>query len=469
MKRSEYYLPYLTEKQLENGNLEPSFQKITNRLIDFILSKDIAIETGGGEVSVKKHREEIKQEITQLVALKTAGLDPQSEQAHRVRILAKDLVEALLSGTMIKSLHKSDYLSAVALGLELAKEPTLVDRLAISTGFGGSDQKDINLRLPAYILPGINIIENIKTTFSRNNLSEANPTFRIFFAPHAAIRVNGAEMRSDLILKNLGLSYNYLKEYIHCFHPDLEQNVLFQVETPWEEHDELTTLTLNYFSSLLEASEDKSVSGARDVLKSRGHNHGGDSGSNLSLLYAAAHSLFFKDGLNHPGSVFADKSKPLFAISAGGRPERLFNTMRTYLRANSSVEGFLSQMGSSKVELNNWQESVYQARSEYNGTVASTAFHPSDLPLISIPGITTVGSHPVYYESPYDIGIHQTNEAPLVMLQYYREKIKKDESLSGQERSLELDRLKAIEHDIQQVVNDVGSEDQLLTFIETIK
>src|SRR5205809_307384 len=81
----------------------------------------------------------------------------------------------------------NSYLGFVALSLDFAKDPQLLEHLSIQTGFGGSVNPNINLRIPAYAIPAIHMVENIQKVLESRNLPATLPTIRLAFAPHAAI------------------------------------------------------------------------------------------------------------------------------------------------------------------------------------------------------------------------------------------------------------------------------------------
>jgi hypothetical protein len=252
--------------------------------------------------------------------------------------------------------------------------------------------------------------------------------------------------------------------YIAFFHRDVASNIYFEIENPWDQHNSVTEAVLTYFSQLLITSQDENVQRSLSILQKRGKIHGNEDGARLSYVYAAMHSLLFKDSINHPPvNVFDNEEKSVFALSIGGRPERLFNNLRSYIRRNAQMtslsdimtkEGAASSLTntSSRKEVKVLNSSIFPIKPDYLSS-----------PVTSVLAITTVGRTPVYYRTKYDFGIRSYNDSPLSYIASKRKAI--CNNLSGEEKKVELNRLTEVERDIQVIIDDVGSEQILMDFL----
>ena len=163
------YKPHIIEKAKVTGEPTPKpYSKLANQLVNDVFQvnpltkKPITIETGLREIEPQTIRQQLESEIGELVGLKTYGVDPESAEGKRIKTLTRPLLSAFTKNTYIKSLQVDSYLGFVALSLDFAKDPQLLEHLSIQTGFGGSVNPNINLRIPAYAIPAIYMVENIQ-------------------------------------------------------------------------------------------------------------------------------------------------------------------------------------------------------------------------------------------------------------------------------------------------------------------
>lgn len=468
-----FYAPYLTEqRRLSIGDpLRTPFVRLFNQLTNVIFQMDpktrkqITIETGFDEINPNQVRKQLEIETAEVVKLKTADIDPESEDGKRIRLLTRPLLTAFTRNTHIRSVQAESYLGFIGLSLDLARDPGLMEELCIQTGFGGSADCQSNLRLPAYAVPALHMVENIKQICERNNLDVNLPSIRFIFAPYTAIAINGSYMSEQQVLDNTARNINYLKKYIEKFHSSIAGQVRIDIDNPWTEHNETTQIVHKYFSNLLLQSEDQSVRSVLDKLRELGMHHGDEDGQRLACDYAAVHSLIFSDALECPkDNFFSILHKPLMTISIGGRPERFFNVARGFIRKRSSIHHLLNTSPDGILEqLEAYKDSLIESRARYGDTLDPNFIHEGDKPIASVSAITFVGASPVYYATEYDLPVAIMSDKPINLLKQMEIEI--DKKKSGQEKSLAKERLKIIVHDIGVMIADVDGEDQLMDFI----
>ncbi|MBI4065200.1 hypothetical protein HY409_02430 [Candidatus Gottesmanbacteria bacterium] len=448
-----------------NITLDQGFRRVLNQSTDLILQTAILLDTGNGELQVNRVSPTLKAQIAEIFSLTLTGVNPDSDEGKRARAAVRPILECFLLGTQIRSIHQDSYLNLLSTSILLARDPRLFEELTISTGFGGSNDEDTNIRAPSYVIPGIKILENLRELKRKNIIDFELPRLRIFFAPYTAISVNAAEMSSEEVLQHMTRTYEYIYKYIYYFHNKIFPYVYFEFENPWGMHDPITREVIQNYSQLLLDSQDDDVKRALAILYARGIKHGNDNGAKLSHVYAAMHPLLFKDSVYHPKvNVFEDGEKSIFAVSIGGRPERMFNIARAYIRRNGRFHPASTSKETSQTLLCTSESEATAASISYEIFSASPDHALS--PVASTLAITRVGSTPVYYRTRYDLGIRTYSDSPLSYLNYMRDLI--NSQLSGAERSLELKRLNEIERDILVMIGDIGSEDLLMKFLSFI-
>lgn len=462
LKGSHYTVNILRPSEEGGRMMHAGFQKVANRCTDFLLKRAVFLETGEKEIHVNERHSVLKAEIQEVFSVALHGVNPDSDEGQRVKAATRPILEAFLPEPLIRSLHHNSYLNILYTSILLARDPSLFQELTISTGYGGSNDDDTNVRVPAYIIPGLKILESLRGLQQRRIIDFRLPRFRVFFAPHTATVINAAVMNSDDVLQNMERTCKYLSQYVAHFHRDIASYVQFEVENPWTEHDTVTQSLLNHYSQLLIESQEESIIRSLAILRERGVKHGNEEGARRAYVYAAMHPFLFKDSLNHlPINVFAQKDKSIFALSLGGRPERLFNTLRDFIRhvtqRNPLPEEALldsSQRGSDQ------DTPTFPQR----GTIFTRRPTHASSPVVNMMAITSVGRTPVYYRTAYDMGIGGYDNSPIAYLTHMQEVVKS--KLSGRELALELNRLREIEHDIKVLIEDAGSEETLMGFLD---
>ncbi len=471
----EFYRRTIFEKQKTIGETLPKpYVKLANQFVNDIYQinplthKPITIETGNKEIEPRSISKELESKITEIVGLKTSGINPESEEGHRIKLLTRPISTALTTNTYIKSIHAESYLSFLGLSFDFAKNPQLLKELTIQTGFGGSTDQQTNLRIPAYAVPAIHILENIEQVFERYKIDAELPTIRFLFAPNTAIAINNSHMPNDQVLKNTAGNMLYLKKYIDTFHRGISKQIKMETDIPWQQHNEITKTTHHYFSNLLLNAQEQPVIDALTKLQKLGMHHGDENGMKHAHEYAAVHSFIFKDALEYPNDNYYENSKkPLFSISIGGRPERLFNIARDYIRKQSRVNDFIMQSTMNLYEqLQTWKNSLIESRAKYGNSIEGHLIHEGDKPLVSVAAITSVGAIPVYYATEYDLPVEHYKDKPTTLLNRMEKNIR--ETKIGQEKKLAMERFKSIAFDVETILADVKSEDLFVNFVNNL-
>lgn len=468
-----FYEPYLSERQKISFDAQPQpeFARLSRQLANTIFlvnpetKKPITIETGFSEISPHQVHKQLEREVVEIVRLKTEGVDAESEEGKRMRLLAPPLLAAFTTDTYIKSIQEQSYLGFVSLSLDLARYPQFMHELSIVAGYGGSVDPQSNLRLPAYAVPALHMVENIKKVCEKANIEARLPAIRFIFAPHTAIAINGSRMPEEQVLGNADKNINYLEQYIERFHPDVASQVRVDIDNSWSQHNDITRVIRKHLSSMLIATEDVAVKEALSKLQQLGMHHGDKDGQRLACTYIAAHSLIFGDALEYPnGNFFENTQRPLMAISIGGRPERLFNIARRFIRRQSDLQGLIDiSPDGVRQELECYKASLMESRANYGTIFDPSLIHEADKPVASISAITSIGSAPVYYATEFDLPVKMMQFKPTTLLNEMESIIEREKT--GQSKALAKERLKIVRHDINVLIKDAGGEDKLMGFI----
>ncbi|MBU3979241.1 hypothetical protein KKE68_06095, partial [Patescibacteria group bacterium] len=258
------------------------------------------------------------------------------------------------------------------------------------------------------------------------------------------------------------------KKYIDTFHPGISKQIKMETDIPWQQHNEITKTTHNYFSKLLLNAQEQPVIDALTKLQKLGMHHGDENGMKHAHEYAAVHSFIFKDALEYPNdNYYGNSEKPLFSISLGGRPERLFNIARDYIRKKSRADDLILQGAINQHEqLDTWRNSLMESRAKYDNSIKSDLVHEGDKPLVSVAAITSVGAIPVYYATEYDLPVQHYTEKPTVLLKTMEKNI--NETKIGQEKKLAMARFKNVAFDIDTILTDVKNEEIFINFVNSL-
>ena len=246
------------------------------------------------------------------------------------------------------------------------------------------------------------------------------PKIEFFTASNAAITVN--EMDSEKVMANTKKSQDAIGEFTRTFYPEAVDSLTFRTDAPLVMANADGTLTreglvVSYLENLLERYDGEDVLAVMDTLRKRGVNHAqGD--EVRAELYAALHPVLFADRMEVP---VVGNTRPRDAavanITIGGKPERLFNEIRTLL-SDKAESGDFVEFAGARLEsgdisekdfavIQRWAGFVNGARKKYEkGDIAD--WTRPDLPAITLPLITKVGQTPVYYRTRADVPLTAT-------------------------------------------------------------
>lgn len=289
--------------------------------------------------------------------------------------------------------------------IDVARDPSLLGRTVINTGFGGSDSEYTSTRLPAYAIPALTMHEQIVDFYkareqvvvikerrsrayntevaqrqeslgreltreeraeigkaiadssyglpelsaedigelrTKNAIITTLPTVRFFFASQAAIAINHT-MQPDKVRARTAANLETVKGFVSEHYPHLESSVRYAQDIPWDQRKHSSMVVVEYCAHVLRDSQDPSIQNALTTLQKLGGNRGGEKGRERAAEYAAIHPLVFGDRLDIPVTYHMQgiRSNPDVMITIGGRPEIQFNAIREYLSRNANPEGLL--------------------------------------------------------------------------------------------------------------------------------
>jgi hypothetical protein len=199
-----------------------------------------------------------------------------------------------------------------------------IENYQLTIGLGASENYP-SIRMPAYIIPAINIIKKIIDS----NLDLGIPKIRIFKANYAGIYANGFDEKKVLDVSEK--TFIFLENFILEFYPDLFQYFIFENDMPY--------FNTNIFNNITELASiiEKAESNLKAVkkIKKKGEKYGKNKGETNALFYAATHSIYNKaiDFNNEISDIIFEnkKNKPDLIIDIGGKSQKEFNTITHYL------------------------------------------------------------------------------------------------------------------------------------------
>lgn len=340
--------------------------------------------------------------VTQVIAESAQGLEPKSGEAIRVSEMAPDLLEALISSPTIVGITPEYYANVVRFSIEAARNPKLISETVIRVGFGGSDDSEVSMRWPAYLIPALNLLEKFdvvrnkrrdaatralinsryKTMVSGQNFAgmekseiaakktqigeqaredvlndvyqfaedEINrsseeagvfelPSVELFFVPHTGITINHKD--KDRTLGHTKKSIKLASAFLDRFYPQYKKYFHVEIDKPWKHDFMYTDLLFGYFEEVI---QDHANTEVLQALKGRSANHINGAAhhthSTPEALYAALHPIIFGDQLGVPVlPAVMRRNLGLVTITIGGRPERLFNHVRDVISEHATIEG----------------------------------------------------------------------------------------------------------------------------------
>lgn len=230
-------------------------------------------------------------------------------------------------------ISSDDFLASVKTMIYLIINNRIND--AVFTIGLGSSATIPSLRLPAYIIPVIKVLKEIRA----RNGTTAIPRVRVFKATNAGAYVNNLDIGTVKHVTEITL--NFLSEFVDAFFPEVASSFYFESDNDYKESP--------VYSKILEVSKIVSnLTGLNDELASlrmMGAKHGGKNGSDNAFFYAAAHPLYNqsitpRDIANSISGFTMSNPNPPLIIDFGGRPQKTFNAVIYKLRATLSTEEY---------------------------------------------------------------------------------------------------------------------------------
>lgn len=296
------------------------------------------------------------------------------------------------------------------------------------------------------------------------------PQIEFFFVPNAGIAINTMDPKK--VQTQADASMKLIGSFLRRFYPDAFSATQFKVDSPSKKYGIYSRIALDYLVNVIDRYDGEDLSTLMELLRKLGNNHGRENGHALAGHYAAIHPVVFQDLLSLPPlSSIIDEDSSWANITIGGRPERLFNRIRELLSEHSSPEDFLQFVQDNihnYSENPEYQDSVVKRiaywvvalknRREQYKTQSSQNWARADLPLITVPIITDIGAHPVYYFTPYDIALTREN----IEMMRKGQKIRTAEPDSPPERN----RKQSVQGDFDKLISAIGLS-ELLEFYDS--
>ncbi len=435
-------------------------------------------------------REAIKTTTAQIIQESMGDLNPRGVEARRMIEMTPPLLDAVIMSPYIDAINKDYLLDLVRWGLEGARNPELITRTAIRVGFGGSQDEALPIRHPAYYLPAIDLWNKLKAVresrIIRVNELRVNhpqesyndkdlgvfdmPKIEFFFVPNAAIAING--MDPEKVYKQTQSSFKLIRAFMDRFYPDAFASTQFRIDNPSAQYGTFSKIMMDYLVNVIDRYDGEDLGTLMQLLGKLGNNHGKENGHLLAGHYAVIHPVVFQDLLALPpmDSIISEDGQSWANITIGGRPERLFNRIRELLSEHAMPEDFLQyvcenahnhtddkQRQETIIKMASWWVGALRQRQEKYKTQPHPHWARADLPLITVPIITSIGTHPVYYLTPYDTVLTAENIKSL----------RKNGAIPAPEPSspAERNRKTSVQNDFAKLVSHIGV-DKLLDFYE---
>lgn len=508
------------------------YDKLVRKMTNTLLKQGFdMIDHNGTIVLDGNYHEPLYQGIGEVVKHSLGDLDLKSVEAARAAEMAPALLEAITSSPYISGINRNYLLDLVRWSVEAARDPDLISETTLRVGFGGSQDETLSMRLPAYLLPAVDIwrrlnairdqrvqkLEKVKTgyiftqlvanrkgeltreekkaidnqarqialntEFDQETMAALRkragifdmPKVEFFFVPNAATEIN--QMHKERVFAQTQQSIELIQAFVTHFFPDVAPYIQFRVDRPWSEHGPYTRLILDYCQNLLKIYDGPDLEKVISLVEELGNNHGQENGRNKAGTYAAIHPLVFQDLLRLPifSSIIERDRKTLANITIGGRPERLFNRIRELISNTATPESLVEfakqQLDEGKLTDNQykrlvWWQKAYKNRQEgYGNKGLNEKWAFADLPLLTIPLITNIGEHPVYYLTEFDLPLTKEAVANLLEIGFTAkfEEMAQQVQVNGNFQK---------RHQFQSVTNDLQTllryfpEDQLLNFYQ---
>lgn len=306
-----------------------------------------------------------------------------SREWRNVMEIAPQIVAAVTNpSALVTAIHPCQLANIVRFATAVARDPSELGRASISIGFGGSIDEQAPARLPAYLIPGVEILEGLyrlyrtrrsaaaagRSTKSQSSNREMAALEREFGIPHARILptlrvVSGTHMalalnyegEHDRVIRRMKTNSKILGEWVRKYHPAIEQHVQYIDDIPLDMLSAGQLTQLAYFMDLLDeaanvgsragaSTDDRTAALVLQALQVRGSHQNRHMTKRESAAYAAMHTLVFNDDNRLCPVRGSDDRVEGFKLTIGGRAERLFNEVRLFIAARATPEGYRSYL-----------------------------------------------------------------------------------------------------------------------------
>lgn len=230
---------------------------------------------------------------------------------------SRHLLAALLRNTQgVSGVGRTETVDGVIAFVRSAvADPTMLASTVITVGYGSPDVEAFSLRLPVYLLPALQLMEDLRL------LGFPLPRLRVLIAVNAGIAVNGFDVQKAL--RNAHRTETLLTRFVSTFYPELVSCLRFEHDA--SEYEQLHMLEQTLVGmARAEEVEEGDVTRVLRVLQGQASRKGDGNALFRALRYGALHPLIFGD---LGGPEIAEEHH----LSIGGPPERYFNALRLLL------------------------------------------------------------------------------------------------------------------------------------------
>lgn len=192
------------------------------------------------------------------------------------------------------------------------------------------------------------------------HVTDKVPKLVIFNGANAAIAID--HMDKDKVHEARRKTQGLINAYINTFHPDFIDDIVFQNDTDWEHHNDITIFMMHYLHDLIATKNGERIRVA-EKLHQFGQHHQRDRQSEVlgmlpSDAYAMLHRDFFDDPFLREGT---DKLYPTNIMDGllptrniiyrQGQPEIVFGAIRKLVGEEASMSEFIKWMKDREIAL----------------------------------------------------------------------------------------------------------------------
>lgn len=394
---------------------------VPSRFIDPITRTEVAKFTEG-----ELTREEIKQNINELIAIRCADLiqktaeDPKSKEVIEGWKDVEEVttaVMAIINSKSVNSIQRKHALNAVDAGLQAATNPDY--KIAFVAGFGASDAPFTTNRYPVNAVPTLEMAARFQE-YSEERKKQGKrglqkPVVELIFAQEAGIQANYQD-NADYVRAQMDRNIGNVRTFTDEFYPELD--VRFVKDRPWNDHDPVTKAMIAYSAHQIRNHQSPHMEKTIKKAVEFGHGKGGsESSEETAINYAAIHAMVWGDALHiAPYNYTADpRPQTHTRVRIGSHSEKAFDPMVMAVIENGSHEDFKSFAA-------NLPEPIT--------SISDISSHQPTM----IYGITDKGEHGTsYFRKPFDKEFGTPYEEEIVELKRRAGLVKERMSLRGKD------------------------------------